>query len=450
MTSSHPPVDFPAPESSDDAARGPGAVSVPEALAEPTVNVRAKWIAGVVLVNLGINAVLYAPINVLLGLQAEAIDPAGKEGILSLVTAFGAAVALIANPLTGALSDRTSSRFGRRAPWVFGGMVVAVVALAFLAAVSALVGGTEVTGTTAVLALVVGWCVVQAGVNSAYSTIAAAVPDRAPIGQRASIGGLGAMGQTIGILCGAVIGFVIGGNVGLGYGLCAAVFAVAVVPYLIWRDDPVLPRGLAPKFALGAFVRGFWIDPRKHPDFGWAWFTRFLMFVGNQLTIVYLLFFLKDEIGHENPAGGVLVLTGLYSIMVLISAVIAGRISDASGGRRKIFVAGSSVLIALAALILAFFPVWPAAIVAAAVLGVGFGAYLAVDFALITQVLPSANARGKDLGVVNIAATLPQVVAPTLAWLAVTRLGGYTTMFVMAAVIGLVAAALVYRIKSVP
>lgn len=450
MTSSHPPVDSPAPESPDDAVHGTGAAPVPEALAEPTVNVRAKWIAGVVLVNLGINVVLYAPINVLLGLQAEMIAPDAKEGILSLVVAFGAAVALIANPLTGALSDRTTSRFGRRAPWVFGGMVVAVVALGFLAAVSVLVDNTSVTGTTAVLALIVGWCVVQAGVNSAYSTIAAAVPDRAPITQRASIGGLGAMGQTVGILCGAVIGFVIGGNVGLGYGLCAAAFAIAVLPYLKWRDDPVLPRGLAAKFELGAFVCGFWIDPRKHPDFGWAWFTRFLMFVGNQLTIVYLLFFLQDEIGHENPAQGVLVLTGLYSIMVLISAVIAGRLSDASGGRRKIFVAGSSVLIALAALILAFFPVWPAAIVAAGVLGMGFGAYLAVDFALITQVLPSANARGKDLGVVNIAATLPQVVAPTLAWFAVTSLGGYTSMFVMAAMIGLVAAALVYRIKSVP
>ncbi|GAA3705288.1 MFS transporter [Zhihengliuella alba] len=418
--------------------------SVPDALAEPTVPVGARWIAGVVLVNLGINAVLYAPLNVLLGLQATAIDPAAKEGMLSLVSAFGAAVALVANPLTGALSDRTTSRFGRRSPWVLGGAAVAVAALLFLASASTL------TGTAALLALVVGWCCVQLGVNSAYSTIAATVPDRTPVSQRASVGGLGAMGQTVGILCGAVIGFVIGGDIGLGYGLCAAVMALSVIPYLTHRDDPVLPVAARQPFRFGAFLRGFWISPRRHPDFAWAWITRFLMFMGNQMTIVYLLFFLTDVIRHPDPAGGVLVLTGLYSVMVLLSAVAAGRMSDATGGRRRIFVAGSSGLIGVATLILAFFPVWPAAMLGAAVLGVGFGAYLAVDFALLTQVLPSASDRGKDLGVVNIAATLPQVFAPAAAWLAVTMLGGYTTMFLIAAVLCALGAVLVYRIKSVP
>ncbi|GAB3657344.1 hypothetical protein GCM10027591_11740 [Zhihengliuella somnathii] len=276
------------------------------------------------------------------------------------------------------------------------------------------------------------------------------MPDVTPVQQRASVGGLGAMGQTAGILCGAAIGFVIGGDLGLGYGLCAGLFVLCVIPYLLRSGDAVLPRGAVEPFRMGEFLRGFWISPRQHPDFGWAWFTRFLMFVGNQLTIVYLLFFLQDEIRHPNPAGGVLVLTGLYSVMVLISAVVAGRLSDAAGGRRKVFVAGSSGVIALAALVLAFFPTWPGALLGAALLGIGFGAYLAVDFALITQVLPSAAARGKDLGVVNIAATLPQIVAPSLAFVAVTRLGGYPALFVLAAVIGLVAAVLVYRIKSVP
>ena len=146
---------------------------------------------------------------------------------------------------------------------------------------------------------------------------------------------------------------------------------------------------------------------------------------------------------------GVLVLTGTYAVMVIITSVAAGRWSDAVG-KRRVFVAGSSAVIACAALIMAFFPVWPGALAGAAVLGIGFGAYLAVDFALLTQVLPSATARGKDMGVINIAAALPQVVAPTLAFLAVTALGGYTALFSLAAAIGLAAAVLVYRIKSVP
>ncbi|MDN6300192.1 MAG: MFS transporter, partial [Micrococcaceae bacterium] len=329
------------------------------------------------------------------------------------------------------------SRWGRRSPWILAGAVLGTAAMLFL------------SGATTVAALVIGWALVQAGCNAMYSTITAAVPDRVPVAQRASVGGLAAMGQTLGILGGSVVGFVISGNIAVGYWICAAAIAVGVIPYLTHRDDPVLPPGHHPPFRLGRFLRSFWINPVKHPDFGWAWLTRFLMFVGNQLVIVYLLFFLTDVIHHPDPAAGVLVLTGLYAVMVVITSVLAGRWSDRVG-QRKVFVAGASAVIACAALIMAFFQVWPAAMVGAAVLGIGFGAYLAVDFALLTQVLPSAAARGKDMGVVNVAAALPQVVAPALALLAVKFLGGYMALFVLAAIIGLAAAALVYRIKSVP
>lgn len=422
---------------SDAPVSVPGSPIVPEALAEPTRRVRSPWVTSVVAVNWGINLAFFAPLNVLIGLQATAIDEANKEAILSLVTAFGAFVALFANPLAGALSDRTTSRFGRRRPWVLGGALVAVVALLLMA------------GAPSVAMMVVAWCVLQAGANGIYASIFAAIPDRVPIEQRGVVGGFAAMGQTLGILTGAIIGFIINGNVPLGYWICAALIALSVILYLFIGDDPVLPRSYVAPWNWGKFFAGFWISPRKHPDFAWAWITRFLMFVGNQLTIVYLLFFLTDVLHHPDPAGGVLVLTGVYAVMTIATTVFAGRWSD-KVGKRRVFVAGSSGLIAVAALIMAFAPVFPAAVVGAAVLGAGFGAYLTVDFALLTQVLPSSSDRGKDLGVVNIAAALPQVVAPTLALIAVTMLGGYRTMFIMAAVIGLLAAVLVYRIKSVP
>lgn len=170
--------------------------------------------------------------------------------------------------------------------------------------------------------------------------------------------------------------------------------------------------------------------------------------MGNQLTIVYLLFFLRDVIGHEDPAAGVLVLTGIYAVMVMATAVVAGPWSDRVG-RRKPFVIASSATIAMAGAIMAFFPVWPGALAGAAVLGVGFGAYLAVDFALLTQVLPFAVSRGKDMGIINVANSLPQVVAPGLALLAVAYWGGYRTLFLTAAAIGLLGAVFVVKIKGV-
>ncbi|MEO8283664.1 MAG: MFS transporter [Pseudarthrobacter sp.] len=421
---------------------GPGLVphataeSPTAALAEPTQKVTARWVTGLVLVNVGINAAFFGPINVFLGQQAIGIDEANKEAILSLVVACGAAVSLVANPLFGALSDRTVSGFGRRAPWVLAGAILGTAALLAL------------SGATAVALMVLFWCLVQLGANAAYAAITAAVPDRVPVPQRGGVGGLAAMGQTLGILLGAVFGAVVSGNFMVGYTMCAAALLFSVLPYLFHRNDPPLPREFRPPFSWGSFLRGFWISPARHPDFAWAWLTRFLVNVCNQLTIVYLLFFLRDVIKHEDPAVGVLTLTGIYAAMVMITAVIAGPWSDRLG-RRKPFVIGSSALIAVAGLTMAFFPVWTGALIGAGILGVGFGAYLAVDFALLTQVLPQAGDRGKDMGVINVANSLPQVFASGLAFLAVTHFGGYVTLFTAAAVIGLLGAVFVVKIKGV-
>lgn len=422
------------PAGQDLGAMVPGGVTA--ALAEPTRKVTGRWVTGLVLVNVGIFTAFFGPINIFIGLQAISIDEANKEAILSLATACGAAVSMVTNPLFGALSDRTTSRFGRRSPWVLAGAVLGSAALLAMSG----------AGTVAVMVLF--WSLVQLGANAAFAAITAVVPDRVPVPQRGRVGGLAAMGQTLGVLTGSVFGAVVSGNFMVGYWLCAAALLLSVLPYLFHRDDPVLHKGVLPRFRLGVFLRGFWLSPRLYPDFAWAWLTRFLVNLGNQLTFVYLLFFLRDILRHENPPAGLLVLTGTYALMVMITAVAAGPWSDRVG-RRKPFVIGSSVIIAMAALILAFFPVWPGALAGAAVLGIGYGAYLAVDFALLTQVLPLAADRGKDMGIINVANSLPQVAAPVLALLAVTAWGGYRSLFMTAAVIGLLGAVFVVKIKSV-
>ena len=412
----------------------PTAVSL--ALAEPTETVRHRWTTSVVLVNVGINAAFFGPIQVLLGQQAIHFSEPGKEGILALVTGAGAAVSLVANPLFGTFSDRTVSRFGRRVPWVFIGALLGTIGLLGL------------TVAPSVAAMTLLWCLVQLGCNGALAAITAAVPDQVPIRQRGSIGGLASMGTVVGILFGAAIGAVVAGNFALGYILCAVSLVAGMVPYLFFANDQTLHPSQRPPFTWAAFARGFWISPRRYPDFGWAWITRFLVNVGNHLVTLYLLFFLRDAVGFKNPEFGVLILTGIYAVLTLITAIIGGRWTD-KVGRRKPFVIGSSIIIAISALILAFWPTWIGAVVGSAVLGIGYGAYLAVDFALLTQVLPSAGSRGKDLGVINVANSLPQVIAPVIAYPLVSMFGGYVTLYVVAAVIGLLGAVFVVRIKGV-
>ena len=105
---------------------------------------------------------------------------------------------------------------------------------------------------------------------------------------------------------------------------------------------------------------------------------------------------------------------------------------------------------AVAALLLAVWPTWPAAIVAAVLLGAGYGVYLAVDAALITQVLPRATDRAKDLGVINIANSAPQVLGPALSAPIVVYLGGYPTLYAVTAAVTLLGSVLVRKIRSVP
>lgn len=436
--------DLPGPVPDPAAVRGTTAT----ALAEPVDRVRALWITGVVLINVGINAAFFGPIQVLLGQQAAHFDEGQKEAILALVTGCGAAVSLVANPLFGAFSDKTTSRFGRRVPWVMIGAILGAVALVGLA------------GAPNVAIMTILWCLVQAGCNGAYAAITAAIPDRVPVPQRGTVGGLAAMGQTVGILMGAVIAAVVAGNFAAGYLVCAAALLAGVVLYLFKNNDQPLPKRQRQPFNLRAainsvlaFLRGFWVSPKRYPDFAWAWLTRLLVNIGNHMVTLYLLFFLTDAVHVKETEGieaatGVLILTGLYAVMVIITSVIGGALSDRMGKRKPLVIA-SSVIIAIASLILGFAPTWAGAITGALVLGIGFGAYLAVDFALITQVLPTALDRGRDLGVINVANSLPQVIAPLIAFPFVTYWGGYVSLYVAAAVIGLLGAVFVVKIKGV-
>jgi MFS family permease len=192
-----------------------------------------------------------------------------------------------------------------------------------------------------------------------------------------------------------------------------------------------------------------WVSPRRYPDFAWAWLTRFLVQLGNALGTLYLLYFLADRVHYPNPQTGLLILILIYMTGLVSTTVIAGRLSDHSG-KRKVFVVYSGVVMAVAALLLAAWPNWLVSMCAAALLGAGYGAYVAVDAALITQVLPKASNRAKDLGVINIANSAPQVLGPALSAPIVVHLGGYPSLYVVTALVTLAGSVLVRQIRSVP
>jgi MFS family permease len=410
----------------------------PSALAEPTRQIGTRYVLPVVLANLGIMLAFYTPIQNLLPRLAEATAGAGgKESALAWIAGVGAFMSIVANPAAGALSDRTLSRFGRRRSWVLWGAVLGALAICALAFQSTVLG----------VAVVWGLC--QATINSAYAGLTATIPDQVPVRQRGLVSGWVGLAQTVGIVLGvALVSFVVT-DLDAGIFMTAGLLVILVLPFVFAvKDTPLLPHE-RPPFELGAFLRGFWVSPRAYPDFAWAWITRFLMMLGNAMATLYLLFWLTDEVKVDNPDQSQTVLIGLYALGTIVTAVIAGRISDRDG-RRKVYVILATIVMSVAAVLLAFFPVFNVAMVAALILGLGYGMYLAVDQALITQVLPTAVDRGRDLGVINIANAAPQVVAPVIAAPIVTSGLGYTGLYVLTAVVTLLSAVLVTRIRSVP
>ncbi|GIG87444.1 MFS transporter [Plantactinospora endophytica] len=416
-------------------------VPLPAALAEPTAPVRRGWITLFFGANLGVWMAFYTPLQVLLPTQVESIAPADKEAMFGLVTGLGALAAVVANPLVGALSDRTCLRvgdreYGRRHVWTLSSTILGAVSLALLGQQRTIVG------------VAVYWVLAQICFNAALATLTAAVPDRVPVAQRGRVSGWVGIPQSLGLVVGAVLVTAVFTGNAAGYLATAAVVLVLALPFALVTPDDVLPRTHRSPIRPAALLRSMWISPRGYPDFAWAWGTRFLVQVGNALGTLYLLYFLKDGVRYADPENGLLVLILIYTAGMMATAVTAGRLSDRSG-RRKIFVVWSGAIMALAALLLAIWPLWPTAMVAAVLLGAGYGVYLSVDAALVSQVLPQATDRAKDLGVINIANSAPQVLGPAISTPVVVHLGGYPTLYALTAGVTLLGSVFVLRIRSV-
>jgi MFS family permease len=417
------------------------------ALAEPTVHVRRGWVAGLGLASLGMWMASLTPLQVSMPQQLQDITPGHKILALAAVSAAGAVASVIATPVAGALSDRTTRAFGlgrlrgRRHRWTLGMSLLAAISLALIAWQQTVVG------------VAVCWVLFSAFQNGEYASLSAAIPDHVPVRQRATVAGWVGMPQALGLVVGTVLVvdvFTLNTRAGLalGYLALAILILVLAIPFVAFTPDYPLEAEHAEPLTVRQLLSSYWISPRRYPDFGWAWATRFLASLAIAMGTLYLLYFLRDAVHYAHPDQGLLILIIIYTGCVVVTAIVGGIISDRIGKRKSIVTIGGA-LMAAAALLLTFVETWPAALVAAVLFGTGFGAYLAVDQALITQVLPAAANRAKDLGIINIAIVAPGAVGAALAG-ALVSLAGYRLLFAGTAVVATLGSVLVWRIKSVP
>ena len=363
--------------------------------AEPKKKVRAGWIALFATAWLGIWMAQLTPVQLLLPrqidelLQAQhpetvpvlATDWVASVVAFGIISGIAGACALITYPLTGALSDRTTSRLGRRRPWIIAGTLIFAISLLLLGVQETMVG----IGVFWALAIT-GFCVVSAAITATIS-------DQVPVNQRGFVSGWVSAPQAIGTVLGILVVVELALAVFVGYVAMAIALVVLVLPFALLVPDEVLPKVLRPKFSFGTLVKGFWINPVKHPDFGWTLLGRILVNLGNALGTTLLLYFIMFGLGRtETAEDDLLTLTIVYLVFFILASLGFGRLSDVIG-RRKVFVYMAAYLQAIAALLLAFIPDLAIATIGAAILGTGYGCFMAVDQALATQVLPDSHTR---------------------------------------------------------
>ncbi|HQI66379.1 MAG TPA: MFS transporter [Rhodoglobus sp.] len=403
---------------------------------------RRGFIALYALGYVGAYIALITPVATTLALKVGELDPEGKETSLGLISAIGALVAIVSNALTGALSDRTRSGLGRRRPWIIAGSAGGVVALAIVGFAPNLVVAT------------LGWILAQLTLNMVLAALQALLPDQVPLEQRARVSSVLGISQQVSPLLGIGIAYGVqaaGGGIGLMF-LIPGIIGALMLALLVAKIRDV-PHEQAGRFTFGEFVRGFRIDKGKGADFGWAWFGRFFVILGFAVYTTYQVYFIGDRLKVTGPD---VVLTQLYALLIFsavltVSAIVSGRISDRTG-RRKIFVFLAAAIVGVGLTLLALTSSLPMFFVAASVMGVGIGAFFAVDLALITDVLPDKEHKAaKDLGIFNIANSLPQSVAPAIAplFLAIGGGGNYTALFIAGGVFAVIGAVLIAPIRAV-
>lgn len=341
---------------------------------------------------------------------------------LALVASVGALVAMVGNPIFGRMSDRTSSRLGMRRPWMVAGLVggsagVLIVSLAPNVGI-----------------VLLGWCVAQLGFNALLAVLVAVVPDQVPQWQRGRVAGVLGVCIPIASVVGTFLVKTFTGHMLAMFAAPCVVGGAFILVFVVTLRDRRLDPEDKPVWSLREMAGTFYVNPRRNPDFAWAFASRFMFVLAFAVLTTYQAYYLLNQL-HSDEAQvprQVFLGTAVQSVLIIAASLIGGRLSDRTG-RRKVFVLGAAVVYGVALFVVAAASGFNGFLMGMAISGLGFGLYMAVDIALVVDVLPDPATAAKDLGVLNIAGALPSSLAPAIAP-AILAVGGgsYAVLYTVA------------------
>jgi MFS family permease len=381
-----------------------------------------------------------APLLVSLALKVNSlvgIQDAPRS--LALVTGVGSLLAMVSNPLFGRLSDRTAARMGMRRPWMLVGLGGGIIGILTVA----------VAPTIAVV--LVGWCIAQVFLNALLAAQAAVLPDQVPGNQRGIVSGV--LGICLPVASVAATYLVQAfDNTELTMFLAPCVVGgLFVIVFAARLNDRRLDPTNKPAWSLRQLVGSFYVNPRTSPDFAWAFTSRFMIVMAYAFLVTYQAYYLLEQVGSSRAAVPRQIYLGTLaqSAALITASLVTGRLSDRTG-RRKVFVVFGAVIYAAAMVVIAMADDPSGYLVGMGIGGLGFGTYMAVDLALVADVLPHTGSTAKDLGVINIAGALPFALAPALAPAVLSATGySYSGLYIVAGACAVVGAGAILPIRGV-
>lgn len=357
------------------------------------------------------------------------------------------------------------------------GLVINVIGLAGMAWAYGISKPTDnahsvwesIFGNPGFMLFFLAYLVVQFGNNTISAAFMGVIPDVVPDNQRGVASGYMALMSQLGSLLGAL-----GAGIFLSkfaepikFGLLIAVLVgVSLLTMLGMKENPLPFK--PPKLDFGRYIKSLWISPKEYPDFAWVWITRAMVMLGFYAVLPFINYYLIDVVGVPKDEVGskASIVQAIILIASTISGFLGGKISDSIGRKKVVYVA--NMLIAVMAVAFIFCHSITDVLLAGTLFGVGYGAYISVDYALGADVLPSRKDAGKEMAVWHIAMTLPQSVASPIAGYLIALPGkkidalvkgeeisvhytqaGYANIFVLCAVCFLLGAILLRNVKGV-
>ncbi len=405
-------------------------------IAKPAGRALSPWLT---IQSLMTFAIFSAVPGVLIANQMTAIDPDNKMANFAAATSTFAIVTVIAQPLVGAFSDRSRSRFGRRALWMILGAALGALAMAALGA------------STSAAAVIVFAGVLSLGVNAILAPLTATIPDRYPRERRGGASALFGLGSLLGGALGTVLAASLAAQLGVAYGVFGIALLVVTLLFLLFNRDFSSKSMVVEPLRVKEFLSSFWINPRKHPDFGWGFLARFFFVLGFYTVSSFTFFLLTDYVGLTVAEANGYVGLGVAAALppMVIAILLSGYLSDRFR-RRKVFLYVASGILVVGVLVPLVMPTVAGVILMAAITGFGYGIYQSADMAMMTEILPGGGVNaGKDLGILNIASGIPQALAPVIAAVVIQTVLGFPGFFAMAAIAAVIGGLALIPIRSV-